>query len=166
MLKLGFLLVFFSCLAGCSASAIKQINEKAQEVIESRKIPDAQLTPEQLNQLKMPENARLLWLKAGVQADGNTFVCYVSVTPNQKTVFGQSQPDLVTLHAGIFEGSNTFKDLALPLIGNRDPLYAQHNNFQCLERGIVPPVKQVRSSEIRVQRKLEDIRSRRTPNAE
>lgn len=166
MFRLGILLIVCAGLAGCSAGAIKEINEKAQAVIDSRKLPDAQLTQEQINQLRKPEGSKLVWLKAGVQTDGNIFVCYVAVTPDRKSIFGQSWPDLVTLHSGIFEGGRPFKDLSLPLISDSEPLAAQHNNFQCLDRGIQAPVRQVRASELRTEKMLEELRRKRATEAQ
>lgn len=135
MLRIGMLVAICAGLPGC-ASVEKAINDKAKEVIASRKIPEVKLTPEQVALLKKPaENSRVAWIKAGTQADGKVFACYVTLTPNSN-IFGYRRKDFVSVQAGVFEGGDMFKELSTPLVED-------HGFFECRDRGIDPPVRKV-----------------------
>lgn len=122
-------------LLGC-AGVEKAINDRAKEILDSQKIPDATLAPDQVVQLKkLSDESQVVWVKAGTQADGKVFVCYVTKTP-QKNIWGRRLRDLIYVHAGVFEGADVFKELSTVLL-------TDSGIYECRARGIDPPVTKV-----------------------
>ncbi|ARQ00687.1 hypothetical protein CAK95_17565 [Pseudorhodoplanes sinuspersici] len=135
MFRIGMLAAVCAGLLGC-AGVEKAINDRAKEIIDSQKIPDASLAPEQVARLeKLSDDSQVVWVKAGTQADGKVFVCYVTKTP-QINIWGKRLRDLIYVHAGVFERGDTFKELSTVLL--RDS-----GLIECHARGIEPPVRKV-----------------------
>ena len=135
MFRIGMLAAVCAGLQGC-AGVEKAINDRAKEIIDSQKIPDASLAPEQIARLeKLSDDSQVVWVKAGTQADGKVFVCYVTKTP-QKNIWGKRLRDLVYVHAGVFEGVEAFKELSTQLL-------TDSGIYECRARGIDPPVRKV-----------------------
>lgn len=135
MLRIGMLVAICANLLGC-AGVEKALNDKTKELIDARKIPEATLAPEQVALLKKPaENSQVVWLKAGTQADGKVFVCYITKTPTPN-LYRTRYWDVVAVQAGVFEGDGAFKELSTPLL-------MDHGFFECRARGIDPPARKV-----------------------
>jgi len=138
MLKLVAFVIVGAMLAGCSADQRRELEARAKAVIDARRIPEVELKSEQVALLKKPaDNSRIVWGRAGRQADGKTFVCYVTSTPIPPNIFGQRRKDIVMVHAGAFGEDGSFKESAIPLLG-------EHGFYECHDKGIDPPVIKVR----------------------
>ena len=135
MLRIGMIVALCASLLGCAGVA-QSIREREKEIINSKKIPDATLAPDQVGLLKkLSDDSQVVWSKAGMQADGKVFVCYVTKTP-QKNIYGKKLRDLVYVHAGVFESANTFNEISSVLL-------TDSGFIACREKGIDPPVKGV-----------------------
>ncbi len=114
---------------GLCASA--EARHKAQA--EAHKIPPANLSEAQIAVLKdrfVPKIDQIIWLRAGHQSDGATFVCFVFAS--QKPSSGR-QP--VAIRAGVFESDGSFHQTWGYLFD------AAHIANDCRNRGFNPPVK-------------------------
>jgi len=135
MFRIFVLALLCAGLPGCAGIA-KAVNDRADEIIDANKIPDASITPEQVALLKtLSEDSEVVWTKAGIQGDGKLFVCYVSKTP-QKNIWGKRLRDLIYVHAGVFDSPDVFKELSTTLLRGSGWI-------ECNGRGIRPPVRQV-----------------------
>lgn len=131
-------------LAGCTGDALRELEAKQRAEIDARRIPDVALMPAQTTLLKKPsDRSRIAWVRAGTQSDGKIFVCYVTSTPppptiwgSDKTIFGESRPEVIQVHSGTFEANGTFK-------ANESLLIDDVHFHDCRSRGINPPVRAV-----------------------
>jgi hypothetical protein len=106
-------------------------------MLDANKIPEVQLTPEQIAALtaKIPHIHRaemqVAWVGAGRQNDGTIFVCYVTKAPDLFRL-----KDYIGVHTGTFEADGSFKPSAVPLLGEGNPVQ------NCWAKGFSPPVRQ------------------------
>lgn len=109
-------------------------------MLDANRIPDVELTPEQIKALtaNLPhirrDEIRVVWVRAGRQNDGKTFVCYVTKAP----VALLGSPDSVSVHTGTFDIDGSFRPTAIPLLGESYPVES------CQMKGFDPPIRRVR----------------------
>ncbi len=90
MFRFGILVAVCGSLLGCAGMG-KAINERAKEIIDSSKNSgrDTRAQPDHAAEKTLRTRSEVVWVKAGMQADGKIFVCYVTKTP-RKNIWGQA----------------------------------------------------------------------------
>jgi hypothetical protein len=135
MFRIISVLIATTALAACGGGA--EFRARHQAMVDANKIPDVQLTPEQIATLKANtplirrDEIQIAWVGAGRQNDGTTFVCYVTKTQDLFRV-----QEHIGVYTGAFQADGSFKPSAVPLLGEGNPV---HN---CWAKGFSPPVRQ------------------------
>lgn len=129
------ILIATAALAACGGGA--ELRARHQAMVDANKIPEVQLTPEQIATLKANSEhlrkdlVQVAWVGAGRQNDGTIFVCYVTKAPDLLHL-----KDTILVATGIFQADGSYKPSAVPLLGEGNPV------VNCQAKGFSPPVRQ------------------------
>lgn len=135
MFRVISILIAATALAGCGGGA--EIRARQQAMIDANKIPEVQLTPEQIATLKAnsahmrKDLVQIAWVGAGRQNDGTIFVCYVTKAPDLLHL-----KDTILVATGVFQIDGSYKPSSVPLLGEGNPV------VNCQLKGFSPPVRQ------------------------
>lgn len=135
MFRIILILIATMALSACGGQA--EFRAQHQAMLDANKIPEVQLTPEQLATLKAnsahirKDLTQIAWVGAGRQNDGAIFVCYVTKAPDLFHL-----KDVIGVYTGTFQADGSYKPSAVPLLGEGNPV---HN---CWAKGFSPPVRQ------------------------
>jgi hypothetical protein len=135
MFRIVSILIAATALAGCGGGA--EFRARHQAMLDANKIPEVQLTPEQIAALKAnsahirKDLVQIAWVGAGRQNDGTIFVCYVTKAPDLFHL-----KDTILVSTGTFQADGSYKSSAVPLLGEGNPVQ------NCWAKGFSPPVRQ------------------------
>lgn len=135
MLRIISILIAGASLAACSGLQA-EVAARHQAMLDANKLPDVQLTPEQIATLKAntpyinKDGLQIAWVGAGRQNDGAIFVCFVT---KKRDLWGVG--DIIGVYTGTFQTDGSFRPSAVPLLGEGNPV---HN---CWAKGFSPPVQ-------------------------
>jgi hypothetical protein len=136
MLRIIVISIASAFLAACGSS--KEMRAKHQAMLDANKIPEVQLTPEQIKALTAiakksylhKDEATVAWARAGRLNDGTTFVCWVTKAPDLIKI-----RDTILVHTGTFQADGSYKPTPPTLFaGKTEPIQ------RCQEKGFDPPV--------------------------
>jgi len=138
MFRFAIILIATAALGGCGGgSGVAELRAQHQAMLDANKIPEVQLTPQQMATLKTnsahmrKDEVQIAWVGAGRLKDGTIFVCFVTKAPDLLHL-----KDVIQVSTGTFQADGSYKPSAAPLIGESNSL------GNCWAKGFSPPVEQ------------------------